>query len=154
MKCRAVRHLIWVFTVCQSTHLGVSRIQRVKATMIFFTLLNNLWHVFIVRTFFHFKIDPMLLGFKNAFLDHFYRWTQPLNDNTLRLKFILLITQICLWWIGYTCICYSIFNAKIWHNFKLACMRITKSYRPACPSTQSDQCLCYSRYFNLLHKKF
>ena len=31
MKFRFMRHFIWVFTVCKSTRLGVSRIQRVKA---------------------------------------------------------------------------------------------------------------------------
>ena len=25
-----MRHLIWIFTVCKSTHLGVSSIQRIK----------------------------------------------------------------------------------------------------------------------------
>ena len=30
MKCRTMRHFIWVFTVCKNTHLGVSCIQRVK----------------------------------------------------------------------------------------------------------------------------
>ena len=30
MKCRILRHFIWVFTVLQSTHLGVCSIQRVK----------------------------------------------------------------------------------------------------------------------------
>ena len=30
MKCRIMLHFIWVFTVCKSTHLGVSLIQRVN----------------------------------------------------------------------------------------------------------------------------
>ena len=30
MKCSIVLHFIWVFTVCKSAQLGVSRIQRVK----------------------------------------------------------------------------------------------------------------------------
>ena len=30
MKCSIMLHFIWVFTVCKSTHLGVSQIQRVK----------------------------------------------------------------------------------------------------------------------------
>ena len=30
MKCSIMLHFIWIFTVCQSTHLGVSHIQRVK----------------------------------------------------------------------------------------------------------------------------
>ena len=30
MKCSIMLHYIWVFTVCKSTHLGVSRIQRVN----------------------------------------------------------------------------------------------------------------------------
>ena len=30
MKCSIMLHFIWVFTVCKSTHLGVSRIQRVN----------------------------------------------------------------------------------------------------------------------------
>ena len=33
MKCRIVRHFIWVFTVYQSTHLGVSGPRRVKITI-------------------------------------------------------------------------------------------------------------------------
>ena len=32
MKCRILRHFIWVFTVCKSTPLGASNIQRVKIT--------------------------------------------------------------------------------------------------------------------------
>ena len=32
MKCCSMRHFIWVFTVCQSTHLGVSGLQRVNNT--------------------------------------------------------------------------------------------------------------------------
>ena len=31
MKSRMMQNFIWVFTVCKSTHLGVSPIQRVKA---------------------------------------------------------------------------------------------------------------------------
>ena len=30
MKCRIMRHFIWVYNVCQSTRLGVSGTQRVK----------------------------------------------------------------------------------------------------------------------------
>ena len=30
MKCCIMQHFIWVFTVCQSTHLGVSFLQRVN----------------------------------------------------------------------------------------------------------------------------
>ena len=30
LKCRLVRHLIWVFTVCQGTHLGLSIPQSVN----------------------------------------------------------------------------------------------------------------------------
>ena len=30
MKCRMMRHFIWVFTVCKNTRLGVSSIQRLK----------------------------------------------------------------------------------------------------------------------------
>ena len=30
MKCSIMLHFIWLFTVCQNTHLGVSRIQRIK----------------------------------------------------------------------------------------------------------------------------
>ena len=30
MKCSIMLHFIWVFTSCQSTHLGVSGLQRVK----------------------------------------------------------------------------------------------------------------------------
>ena len=33
MKCSIMLHFIWVFTVCQSTRLGVSSIQRVKDFM-------------------------------------------------------------------------------------------------------------------------
>ena len=29
MKCSIMLHFIWAFTVCQSTHLGVSSIQKV-----------------------------------------------------------------------------------------------------------------------------
>ena len=29
-----MRHFIWVFTVCQSTHLGISSIERVKEVAI------------------------------------------------------------------------------------------------------------------------
>ena len=32
MKCRIMRHFIWVFAVCQSTRLGVSSLKRVKDT--------------------------------------------------------------------------------------------------------------------------
>ena len=31
MKCRILRHFIWGYTVCKSTRLRVSRIQRIKA---------------------------------------------------------------------------------------------------------------------------
>ena len=31
MKCSIMLHFIWIFTVCQSTSLGVSSIQRVQA---------------------------------------------------------------------------------------------------------------------------
>ena len=30
MKCRILRHFIWVFTVCQNTPIGVSTLQRVN----------------------------------------------------------------------------------------------------------------------------
>ena len=30
MKCCIMRHLIWVFIVCQSTHLGDTSIKRIK----------------------------------------------------------------------------------------------------------------------------
>ena len=33
MKCRIKRHFIWVFTVCQSTRLGVSGPKRVKLSL-------------------------------------------------------------------------------------------------------------------------
>ena len=36
MKCHILRHFISVFTVCQSTPLGVSSIQRVKRPIIVF----------------------------------------------------------------------------------------------------------------------
>ena len=39
MKCRIKWHFIWVFTVCYSTLLGVSGLQRVKDK---FTVLFNL----------------------------------------------------------------------------------------------------------------
>ena len=35
MTCHFWRHFIWVFTVCQSIHLGVSSIQKVKGLMPF-----------------------------------------------------------------------------------------------------------------------
>ena len=31
MKCSILQHFTWDFTVCQSTHLGVSSLQRVNA---------------------------------------------------------------------------------------------------------------------------
>ena len=34
MKCRILRNFIWVFTVCQSTLLGVSNIRRVKGAYV------------------------------------------------------------------------------------------------------------------------
>ena len=34
MKCCIRHYFIWVFTVCQSTHLGVSGLQRVKMLVI------------------------------------------------------------------------------------------------------------------------
>ena len=39
MKCRIKRHFIWVFTVCQSNHLGVSSIQRVDTCSYNFKIL-------------------------------------------------------------------------------------------------------------------
>ena len=38
MKCRTMRHFIWVFTVCQSTHFGVSGLQRVNGKNLFLPL--------------------------------------------------------------------------------------------------------------------
>ena len=35
MKCYLMLHFIWVFTVYQSTHLGVSDLQRVKRFCVF-----------------------------------------------------------------------------------------------------------------------
>ena len=42
MKCSIMLHFIWVFTVCQSTHLGVSRIQRVK---LLYSLQEAFWRI-------------------------------------------------------------------------------------------------------------
>ena len=36
MKCSIMLHFIWVFTVCKSTYLGVSPIQRIKIDFKFF----------------------------------------------------------------------------------------------------------------------
>ena len=33
MKCSSMLHFIWVYTVCQTTRLGVSSIQRVNIEM-------------------------------------------------------------------------------------------------------------------------
>ena len=37
-KCHIMWHFIWVFAVCQSTHIGVSGLQRVKKYKITFKL--------------------------------------------------------------------------------------------------------------------
>ena len=34
MKCSIMLHLIWVYTACKSTRLGVSSIKRVKTPML------------------------------------------------------------------------------------------------------------------------
>ena len=34
MKCSIMLHFIWVFTVCQSTSLGVSRTERVSTDVL------------------------------------------------------------------------------------------------------------------------
>ena len=33
MKCSIMLHFFWVFIVCKSTHLGVTRIQRVQCVL-------------------------------------------------------------------------------------------------------------------------
>ena len=40
--CHIVQHFIWVFTICQTTHLGISRMQRVKYYD-YFLQKNDLW---------------------------------------------------------------------------------------------------------------
>ena len=41
MKCSIMLHFIWFFTVCKSTRLGVSSIQRVKEYLLTTCLLPN-----------------------------------------------------------------------------------------------------------------
>ena len=41
MKCCILLHFIWVFTVCQSTHLGMSSIQRAKRNILKFEYSLN-----------------------------------------------------------------------------------------------------------------
>ena len=66
MKCRFKRHFVWVFTVCKSTRLGVSSIQRVNThtrlsgeaknliIVLWLYLLSNSWNLLnhrpIIRT--------------------------------------------------------------------------------------------------------
>ena len=53
MKCRIMRHFIWVFTVCQSTNLGASTIQSVKhfSTSHYFYRLHSHLLMFLGRLF-------------------------------------------------------------------------------------------------------
>ena len=54
-ECSVMLHFIWVFTICQSAHLGVSSLQRVKVS---FSLRkqNNLVYVSISVIFFSDKM--------------------------------------------------------------------------------------------------
>ena len=45
MKCSMMLHFIWVFTVCKSTHLGVSPIQRVNYIYIFLVEICRLFEL-------------------------------------------------------------------------------------------------------------
>ena len=63
MKCSVMRHFIWVFTVCQSTRLGLSGLQRfllVKSTDWLF-IVTPMWDsvvilCFVVRFFMSFLV--------------------------------------------------------------------------------------------------
>ena len=61
MKCHIMWHFIWVFTVCQSTCLGVSGLLRVKGKS-----NNQKWHAITVnvlkfQTLFFLCSDKMLV---------------------------------------------------------------------------------------------
>ena len=92
MKCSMILHFIWVFTVCKSARLGVSRIQRVNQTLTLFPQ-HQLWY----------SLEASLWDTSNESNNRWFEWI---------LTFCLLGTFVCFF-----VVCWFFFIINFFERF-------------------------------------